>query len=401
MKKTLIYISVLASALLGCDDDIATVSLGIDDYYRVARMQKLDLHPALTGNAYRWCVDGVEVSTDRDYVFMQPDEGEYAVSFDIIDAESPFHFDFVVSVVHEELEYSQYVARVYEYRPAPGQFVNQMPLYEAGDRAADMARKAEECISGKNEIMISLGAWGGYVVFGFDHPVVNVPGEYDFLIHGNAFYELTQPDKKGGSAEPGIVWVSEDVNLNGIPDDPWYELAGSEYSSPLTRHNYSMTYTRPDAAKAPVPDESGFLTDTEYIAWRDSEGSTGFVAKNSFHPQSYYPMWLDDDELTFTGTCLAPNGVDTSGMGTYYILYSYAWGYADNHPNDYEDLNSFKIDWAVDGDGRPVHLRCIDFVKVVTGLNQYCGWLGETSTEISGARDLHIALTDELPPEPI
>ncbi len=116
MKKTLIYISVLASALLGCDDDIATVSLGIDDYYRVARMQKLDLHPALTGNAYRWCVDGVEVSTDRDYVFMQPDEGEYAVSFDIIDAESPFHFDFVVSVVHEELEYSPYVARVYEYR---------------------------------------------------------------------------------------------------------------------------------------------------------------------------------------------------------------------------------------------------------------------------------------------
>lgn len=58
----------------------------------------------------------------------------------------------------------------------------------------------------------------------------------------------------------------------------------------------------------------------------------------------------------------------------------------------YEDLNSFDISWAVDSEGNYVHLPAIDFVRVMTGVNQYCGWIGETSTEISGARDLNIKL---------
>ena len=47
-------------------------------------------------------------------------------------------------------------------------------------------------------------------------------------------------------------------------------------------------------------------------------------------------------------------------------------------------------EWAVDADGNPVHLPCIDFVRVYTGVSQSCGWLGETSTELSRAEDLHI-----------
>ncbi len=105
--------------------------------------------------------------------------------------------------------------------------------------------------------------------------------------------------------------------------------------------------------------------------------------------------------MTFTGTLLSPNGIDLSGTGRYYVLYSYPWGYVDNHPNDFKDLNSFKIDWAVDADGTPVDLPGIDFVRVYTGLNQYCGWLGETSTEIARAQDLHIPVRDIVPPDPI
>ena len=239
--------------------------------------------------------------------------------------------------------------------------------------------------------MISLGGYGGYVTFGFDHTVINVPGEYDFRIWGNAFYELLQPDRKGGSAEPGIVCVSYDVNCNGIPDDPWYELAGSEYYKPGTGHGYTITYSRPDPSHTPVEDDDGYLEDLVYIPWRDSRGDSGYIAKNIFHPQSYYPLWIDDDELTFTGSILAPNGTDTSGTGRYYVLYAYDYGYVDNHPNDYADLNSFDISWAVDDKGNPVDLPGVDFIRVYTGVNQYCGWLGETSTEISRARDLHIA----------
>lgn len=396
MKQLYINTLCVAAALpvlTSCDHDVDMVSLGIDDVYYVERMRKLPLHSAYTGSAYEWKVNGVTVSISPDYIFMEGEEGVYDVTFDIFDDETPYHFDFKVHVLHEEVEYSPYITRVYEYCPAPGQFVNEMPQYVEGDTAADMARKAEESISGTNDIMISLGAYGGYVTFGFDHTVVNVPGEYDFRVWGNCFYEALNPGERGGSAEPGIVMVSYDRNCNGLPDDEWYELAGSEYYRNTTLHGYTITYRRPDPAKAPVPDPTGFLNDTEYIPWHDSEGADGFVAKNIFHKQSYWPQWLDDKAtLTFTGSCLPQNGFDISGYGTYYVLYSFDWGYVDNHPNEYADLNSFDISRAVDSDGYPVSLPGIDFVRVYTANNQYCGWLGETSTELSRAQDLHIDL---------
>lgn len=390
MKNKIFVISIIWAALLSCSHDIPTVSLGLDNTYHIARMEKLALRPALTGSGYVWRVNGETVANTRDYIFIAEKEGTYDLSFEIIDNETPYKFDFTVNVLHEEVEYSPYIAKVLEYRPAPGQFINEMPLYEDGDTYDDILKKAEESISGTNDIMISLGGYGGYVTFAFDHTVINRPDEYDFRIWGNCFYELTQPEKKGGSAEPGIVMVSYDSNCNGLPDDEWYELAGSDYRNPATRHGYSITYRRPDPDREIVEDETGSLSDIYYIGWTDSEGANGFMPKNIFHDNEYYPKWVADNELTFTGSCLPNNAEDTSGNGSYYILYSFPWGYADNHPNDYPELNSFDIGWAVDADGNPVKLPGADFVRVYTGVNQYCGWIGETSTEICRAQDLHI-----------
>ncbi len=397
MKK--IPFPFLIMLATSCTDDMPTVNLGIDDNYLIARMQKLELTSALTGAEYRWKVNGTIVADTRRYIFLAAEEGLYNLEFDIIDPATPFHFEFTVDVMHEEVEYSPYIARVYDYCPAPGQFINEMPKYEPGDDAATMAQKAEECISGKNDIMISLGGFGGYVTFGFDHTIVNVKDRKDFRIWGNSFYELTDNSRKGGSAEPGIVMVSYDENCNGLPDDTFYELAGSAYTSPDTRHVYSISYHKPDNRRPPTPDSSGFISDTGYIPWIDSEGTEGYMPKNIFHTQSYWPLWIDADELSFTGTCLPPNAVDTSGNGRYYILYCFDWGYVDNHPNDYEDLNSFDIGWAVDNKGAHVELPGIDFVRVYTGINQYCGWIGETSTELCRAADLHVADSDISLPE--
>ncbi len=393
MKKGLLTYGTLAAAMLltGCTADIPMVNLGIDDAYFIPRMSKLPLHAALTGDQYRWTVNGEVVSETDSYIFIAAEEGVYDLTFDIIDPDTPYHFDFKVTVMHEDVEYSPYITRVYEYCPAPGQFVNEMPKYEEGDTYADILQKAEESISGTNDVLVSLGGYGGFITFGFDHSVMNVPGEKDFRIWGNAFYELTNPDSRGGSAEPGIVMVSYDENCNGLPDDPWYELAGSEYYKPSTRHAYGITYHRPDPARPVESDETGFLDDVYYIAWDDTDGTHGYLAKNIYHDQDYFPKWVTGDELSFTGTLLPQNAIDESGEGRYYVLYSYDWGYVDNHPNDYADLNSFDISWAVDSQGNPVHLPAIDFVRVYTGVNQYCGWLGETSTELCRARDLHIA----------
>ncbi|MDE7119534.1 MAG: cell surface protein [Muribaculaceae bacterium] len=400
MKRSVIAI-MAAWLLCSCEREIPMVNLGIDDVYFIARMQKLELRPAFTGERYEWYVDGVCVSREKDYIFLAGDEGDYRLELKIIDPDTPYDFAFDIHVLHEEIEYSPYISKVYEYCPAPGQFINEMPKYEPGDSYADMLKKCEESISGTNDIMISLGGYGGYVTFGFDHTVINIPGKKDFQIWGNAFYELTNPDARGWSAEPGIVMVSYDTNCNGLPDDEWYELAGSEYYSQKTRHNYKITYHRPDPEHVAEEDETGFLNDIYYIPWTDSDGQKGYIAKNTFHAQDYYPMWVSDDRISFAGTLLPPNGIDLSGTGRYYVLYAYDWGYVDNHPNDYADLNSFDISWAVDKDGFPVNLPGVDFIRVYTGLNQYCGWLGETSTELSKARDLHIDLPGIPLPDPL
>ncbi|MDE5761934.1 MAG: cell surface protein, partial [Bacteroidales bacterium] len=217
--------------------------------------------------------------------------------------------------------------------------------------------------------------------------------------YGNAFYAAENPNPdnpdSGGSSEPGIVMVSFDRNQNGIPDDPWYELAGSEYRKPQTKHHYRIAYQRPDEQKpaAPHPNVPA-ITDTAYIRFTDSEGKTGYVPRNAYHRQSYYPQWVSESVLSFEGTLLANNAVDESGNGSYYVLYAYDWGYVDNHPNEVADKSSFNIEWAVDENGNSVHLPCIDFVRVYTGVSQSCGWLGETSTELSKAEDLHVEKQD-------
>ena len=91
MKHLSLYIAAAAAAALGaCDADVPMVNLGIDDTYYIARMQKLDLHPALTGQAYRWSLvhpDGSTalLATTRDYIFLTAEEGTYRLRFEIVD----------------------------------------------------------------------------------------------------------------------------------------------------------------------------------------------------------------------------------------------------------------------------------------------------------------------------
>lgn len=391
----LILLGFIAS-FWSCERETPILSLGLDDEYYLYRMQGYRFSPGFTGDSYRWSLllpDGRDslLSTEHSYTFVQKEEGSYSIRFEILDAEKPYVFDFEVEVLHETVEYSPYISRVLEYKPAPGQFVNEMPLYEEGDTEETMRKKAEENISGKNDVMISLGGFGGYVTFGFDHTVMNVKGGKDFSILGNAFYSLVEVGKSGGSCEPGIVMVAFDENQNGQPDEEeWFELAGSEYYKPETFKNYKITYYKPEADKLPLPDNSGNLTDTTYVKWIDNLGMSGYIPKNKFHKQDYYPKWINETELSFQGTRLADNAEDVSGLGTYWVLYSYDWGYVDNHPNDSTSLISFDIDWAIDKNGQPVDLPGVDFVRVYTGINQSCGWIGETSTEIIRAQDLHL-----------
>lgn len=292
-----------------------------------------------------------------------------------------------------------YVTQVLEYCPAVGQFTNLMPRYEEGDTPQTMNAKALKLMNAKSPV--TLGGYGGYIVVGFDHRIENKAGLCDFRVLGNSFYSNTPvagaPD--GGSCEPGIIQVACDVNGNGRPDDDeWYEIAGSAHRHPeaepwyaraeaagndVALHtNYTITYHRPAAE----PDAAT----EEYIFWEDNLGNSGYRAKNTFHLQSYYPQWVDADELTFSGTCLPQNCVYEQGSSlSQYVLYKFRFGYADNALNT-EDDAAIDIDWAVDAEGNAVSLPGVDFIRIYTGVNQENGALGECSTEIVQVEDLHL-----------
>lgn len=275
---------------------------------------------------------------------------------------------------------SPWLANVYDYSPAPGQFINEVPEIDAGATASEVLEIVKEQICGaRTPGMVSLGSFGGSVTVGFDHSVVNVEGESDFAIYGNSM---------ANGAEPGIVMVSADENCNGVPDDEWYELAGCLENAPGTVFNYSITYRRPAAGRTPAAHgDWKFVTDAEYIPWSDSEGATGHIMQIASHTQSYWPEWIGEAELSFSGTRLPDIASAADNMGTLWNVENPEWGYADSQPNSTKRW--FDISDAVDNRRRPVKLGKIDFIRIYSATNQFRGWLGEASTEIAGGEDLH------------
>ncbi|MDR1517899.1 MAG: hypothetical protein LBS52_07400 [Dysgonamonadaceae bacterium] len=334
-------------------------------------------------------------------LFVAAKEGLYGVSGN--DGKSTVEISIVVT---KNESATPYIAKVFDYLPAPGQFVNKLPKYSEGDTHEDMLRKVADYLVGEDASMITLGGWGGYVTFGFDHTIVNVEGQRDFRVLGNAFASASNPQPGaplGGSCEPGIVMVAYDKNKNGKPDEdewyeingsgnfsaenePWYQIAVDNNNDVRTFRDYEMTYFRP-ITETPDENPDGFTSISKYIRWTDNKGQEGYKIKNIYHKQSYYPAWVAADAITYSGIRLADNGIDESGTGAYYVLYAFRYGYTDNFPNNDEN-SAIDIDWAIDQDGNKVVLPGIDFVKIYNGINKENGWLGETSTEVGGSTDL-------------
>ena len=253
-------------------------------------------------------------------------------------------------------------SKVFSYTPAAGQFINETNSGFRGENTPEAAAAyAERRLKEQN--YLSLGAWGGEIIVGFDHSV-----EESFSIGGN-FYE--------GSSEAGIVWVMQDTNQNGLPDDEWYELRGSEWGGENHHQLHAITYFRPK-------------TEGGNILWRDNKLQTGCVYRNGTHTQeTYFPSWISADSYTLYGSWLNANTVrESTGK---YVNNAYAWGYADNEGEDStkggddgaKSYVEFKIENAVNADGTPANLLYIDFVRVQTAISHTAGELGEISTEIT------------------
>lgn len=367
------------------DPEVIPPAFKLDTAYTVERFRVLSIPTDISGKI-TWSIKDSIISENSELEFISTKTATYPLTLKV-GANKVFHSKIIVK--KEAGTFSKYISKVFDFRPAVGQFMNEIPEYDQGNTEADMIKKANSYLVGSNPAMVSLGGFGGYVVFGFDHTIPNLEGR-DFKVLGNAFFGNSANDARSGSCEPGIIMVAYDKNKNGKPDDnEWYEIAGSEYFKNTTIKNYTITYFKPNDNKVPIPGTDGWQTDIEYIKWQDNLGNTGFKTKNTFHDQSYYPLWFLDASYGFTGTRLKDNFYDQSGTGNYWVGKSYDFGYADNAPNN-DEASNIDIAWAVDKNGKYVKLPGIDFVKVYTGVNQEAGWLGEVSTEVAGAYDLHL-----------
>jgi len=288
--------------------------------------------------------------------------------------------NYDTATVKIDIHKNAYASRVIEFLPAPGQFTNE---------SIGQSNSAEKTL-GTQGGTISLGAFGGYVIYGFDQPITNNPKNpygVDFSVKGNAF----AANLYGVWTEPAAVRVMKDTNGDGIPNDgEWYELAGSDYYMSSTQKNVKMTYYNPHY-------------DERYtVPWKKDNGETGALLANAFHQHPYYPDPFDfgcsRDSMTYEGSIIK-SSLDMSTPSYIEFYRAPFFGYCDNRGNSsnltdpqnpyFADekgkaADGFDLSWAVDRDGKHVELDQIDFVKIYTGGFANAGWLGEWSSEILG-----------------
>lgn len=258
---------------------------------------------------------------------------------------------------------------VVEYLPAPGQFIN-----ESSSGFGNITTMQEACDQAQYLLQqnhyVSLGAWGGYIVVKFHSSIPN-KGGYNFAIAGNNF---------DSSNEPGIVWVMQDSNGNGKPDDTWYQLQGSYYGQSGFEKDFWVTYYRPEPGKDTL--------------WKDCEGNEGYISwLGNYHNQDfYYPNWVKEDSYTLHGSKL-PARTEMNPVSGIWSNLPFDWGYVDNSGSDMTTIevngksliaNTFRLYDAIDNEGNTVAIDSIDFIKVQTAIMGSANILGENSTEVCG-----------------
>jgi hypothetical protein len=349
--------------------------------YTVVHAKPLVLAPIRWGfsdtAAYEWYVDGVLQSGQSKECFTltvdTAQKASYTVTVKVeahengkfAEAETLVHriYGAEPAAKHPKTDASRANAwNLVDFSQSVGQFVGGYPQINADSATEEQvlaAAQAKVNTFSDSELgwAFSLGAWGGYAAFGFDHSVVNRPGN-DIQIGGNPLVNWS---------EPGTVWVMQDEDGDGLPNNTWYELKGSAHGNPQeATQRYALTYFRGNETRGPI--------------WVDNRGNTGMFSINSYYGHQGFPSYVGD-YVTFVGTLLRSGIGSTGGLvGNT----GFAWGYVDNEFGG----DKFDISNAVQADGTPANLKYIDFVKVQTAVNALAGVLGEISTETGVPHDL-------------
>ncbi len=400
MKKGLLYLLLpaLCYGIAGCSDDDkndSDISITLNESYSVVASKILTITPqvATADVSYQWIltknpVNAVKdslLSTDASLAFIALQDGVYDITLKVIKGNESGSKDFIVNVTGETSQYSPYITAMYDFAPAPGTLANDC-YKQDGYTKEDVMKIALGRIDNTSVgYLLDLGSFGGSVVVGFDHTVINIPGERDFRVYG------VNESVPNFVTAPGLLFVAYDKNGNGKPDDDeWYEIKGSAHKDNIVDSNFSVTYHRPAKDKAPVqvgPFDP--FQDRESVLTENSLGESFYLSLLR-NRKDLCPSWIDQDKFTFTGKRFNIN-IKPQVAGQY-TLWQYDildWGYANAKDPDID------IDWAIDKDGNKVHLPGIDYIKVVNCVSsddivRYSSLQTTASTKFAGVADLHI-----------
>lgn len=298
---------------------------------------------------------------------------------------------------------SPFAARVIDYSPAPGQFVLN-PQYNDPSRALGPP-VAGGTVAADNSKVVSLGGFGGSITLGFDHRVYDNAhnpragaaaggGTLDLIVFGNAFWAAGNPLRR--YAEAGTIEVSRDANGNGLADDPWYLIPGSEFGGGahvLT----SVGWDDNTADPALPPDNPAWVPAGKSGAWTTSAYllagpftlpvlvnplGTGASAEAHFGLADVSPTAilgdLDGDNVS-NDPLVSPGDFYTVPDDPGAVGLSPGSGGGD----------AVDIATAIDPlTGAPANLAWIDFVRITTAVNAINPPLGEMSTEVSAVADV-------------
>ncbi|ALL06846.1 hypothetical protein AQ505_15935 [Pedobacter sp. PACM 27299] len=400
MKKYIKHILCISAfgALYSCSKDVVkpeaindpeqTIAIKLAADFAVARYNVVLIDPEVTienSNGlvpqYKWTVkvtgkDGVVkdsvICDTKTLQFIAPTANNYAVNFTVTSGKVTKQAATKVKVSETNKTYNSKALLLVDFFPAPG-FSNDG--LEFTDKSAVLS---EMQLNLDNGDAITLGTFGGYVVTKFDHTVINAYAARDFIV---------QMSKTNNNIKfsPAGIFVAYDANKNGIADEnEWYEIAGSEYHKSTTVKNYEMTYYKPDPVKPAVAGKAAWEFDTSYLKYTDNKNGSGAITKTTkFRRWNYYPQWLGDS-YTLKGTKVYVPVKDVSdGAGTSFNVATFDWGYGGIKDS------SIDISWAVDANGKKVHLPGIDFVKVYVPTMGAVGALDLLTCNYEETRDLN------------
>ena len=181
MKRVLefLFLSVIVVLSSSCNiDEEFTTALPptiVDEgktSYRMRVGDELRLAPSVENDeeaSFSWTIEGVVVACERAYIFTAERVGRVYITFTVTTPSGEDKQEYTVDVIDS--------FKVYDYTPAPGQFINELKTggFDGTQTNMEAAIAYAERRLTQGE-WVSLGGFGGYIVLGLDHTIANGEG---------------------------------------------------------------------------------------------------------------------------------------------------------------------------------------------------------------------------------